>query len=93
MSFLNEIKEFSSYSEFERFVEYLACRLSENEIEEIEPKEYYHGKSSFGLNGDRWFKESLSGDVWRLIPPDYPFKGFFENVIYPLEGYKERRLI
>jgi hypothetical protein len=88
MNWLEEIKEFNSHSEYEKFIKYLAIRLIENEIEEIEPKEYYHGKNSFGLNKDRWFKDSLSKDIWRLVPPDYPFKGFFEKVKYPLDGYK-----
>ena len=88
MNWLEEIKEFSSHSEYERFTKYLTERLSEEEIEEVEPKEYYHGKSSFGLDEDRWFKDCSSEDIWRLVPPDYPFKGFFEKVEYPLEGYQ-----
>jgi len=88
MSWLKEIKEFSSLSEYERFTDYLAGRLSEDELEEIEPKEYYHGKSPFGLNEDRWFKDRSSTDIWRLVPPDFPFKGFFEKVGYPLDGFK-----
>ena len=90
MNWLEEIKEFNTHSEYEKFIKYLTTRLIENEIEEIEPKEYYQGKSSFGLNKDRWFKDHLSEDIWRLVPPDYPFKGFFEKVIYPLDGYKVR---
>lgn len=89
MSWLNEIKEFKSHSEYERFVKYLDDRLTENELSEIEPNEYYHGKSQHGLNDDRWFKDCSSEDVWRLVPPDFPFKGFFEKVNYPLEGYKK----
>jgi len=90
MCWLKKIKEFTSYSEYERFAKYLADRLNEGEIEEIEPKEYYHGKSMLGINEDRWFKERSYGDIWRLVPPDYPFKGFFEKVEYPLDGYKKK---
>ena len=61
MSWLKEIKEFSSLSEYERFTDYLAGRLSEDELEEIEPKEYYHGKSPLELT-----KKEL-GDYVRLL--------------------------
>lgn len=89
MSWLIEIKEFNSMSEYERFENYISQKLSEGEIKEIEPEEYYHGKSPYGLNYDRWFKDCSSDDVWRLIPPDYPFKGLFEKVEYPLKGFKK----
>ena len=45
MNWLEEIKEFNTHSEYEKFIKYLTTRLIENEIEEIEPKEYYQGKS------------------------------------------------
>ena len=92
MDWLKEIIEFSSNLEFESFESYLNKRLFENELEEIEPVEYYHGRSPFGLNKDRWFRESLNGDIWRLVPPDYPFKGFFEKVVYPLDNYKSKNI-
>ena len=92
MSWLQEIKEFNSHFEYERFTKYLVEKLSEHGLEEIEPQEYYHGKSPFGLNKDRWFRDCSSEDIWRLVPPDYPFKGFFKKVVYPLEGYKGSNL-
>lgn len=93
MTWLEEINEFNSFSEYERFIEYLSKRISENEIEEIEPQEYYSGKSPYGLNNDRWFKDNSNNEIWRLVPPDFPFKGFFKKVIYPLEGYKKQNNI
>jgi hypothetical protein len=88
MNWLEPITEFNSISEYNQFILYLSKRLSENEIEEIEPKEYFHGKSPYGLNKDRWFRDCSCQDIWRLVPPDFPFKGFFEKVEYPLKGYK-----
>jgi hypothetical protein len=88
MDWLEPITEFNSISEYKQFIQNLSKRLSENEIEEIEPIEYYHGKSPYGLNKDRWFRDCSSEDVWRLVPPDFPFKGFFDKVVYPLDGYK-----
>jgi hypothetical protein len=88
MNWLEEIKEFDSYLEYKRFINFLSARLNENEIEEIEPKEFYLGTSPYKLNRDRWFKDCSTEDLWRLVPPDYPFKGFFKKVIYPLDGYK-----
>jgi hypothetical protein len=89
MNWLEEIIEFSSYSEFESFENFLKTRLFEKELEEIEPQEYFHGQSPFGLNKDRWFRNCSNDDLWRLIPPDYPFKGFFKKVTYPLDNYKK----
>jgi hypothetical protein len=89
MEWLQEIKEFSSITEYDRFKKYLSERLSEGEIEEIEPKEYYQEKNLWGENKDRWFKDCSSKGVWRLVPPDFPFKGFFEKVFFPLDGYQE----
>lgn len=89
MEWLKEIEEFKSIIEYNKFVKYISDRLSEREIIEIEPKEYYHGKNLWGENKDRWFKDCSTNDLWRLVPPDFPFKGFFEKVIYPIEGYQE----
>ena len=85
MSWLKEIKEFKSYLEFHQFVKYLDDRLAEKELNEIEPKVYFHGKSQLGLDEDRWFQANSSLDVWRLVPPDFPFKGLFERVHNPFE--------
>jgi hypothetical protein len=84
MDWLNEINKFESFSEYRRFVKYIADRISENEIEEIEPKEYFSGRVE-GLENDRWFKDKSSDDIWRLIPPDFPFQVFFRKVKYPLD--------
>lgn len=89
MDWLEEIKGFESQNEYERFLKYLSDRLAEGELKEVEPKEYFHGYNPWGMNRDRWFKDRSSEDIWRLVPPDFPFKGFFEKVVYPLDGYKE----
>lgn len=89
MEWLQEIREFSSVIEYNRFNKYLFKKLSEGEIEELEPEEYFHGKNPWGENKDRWFKDCSSEGKWRLVPPDFPFKGFFEKIVYPLEGYQE----
>jgi len=34
--------------------------------------------------------DKSNNEIWRLVPPDFPFKGFFRKVVYPLDGYKKR---
>lgn len=79
-SWLKEIIEFNSLYEFNMFEKYISDRLDEGEMEEIEPKFYFHGKSDHFKNDDRWFEDYASNEVWRLVPPDFPFKGFFQHV-------------
>ncbi len=33
------------------------------------------------IYGGRWFCCCECGKIWRLIPPDYPFKGLWEPVV------------
>ena len=85
MSWLAEIEEFKSYSEFKRFKKYLSKRLMENEIKETKVKEFYFGENKYDNLKERWFKDCSSNDIWRLVPPEFPFKGFFKKVIFPLD--------
>jgi hypothetical protein len=29
---------------------------------------------------EHWYRNTVSGDVWRLMAPDYPFLGLWERV-------------
>ena len=75
---LHEIDRFTSYDEFESLVKALTYMLQQGEIEEVEPKDVYI-KGYLGKR-ERWFKDVSSNGLWRLIPPDFPFEGFFEKI-------------
>ena len=72
-----EIDSFVLPSEFERFVQYIEGQVKAGYAKEIDPyRDYAPGE----LYGSRWFEDVDSGEVWRLVPPDFPFKGTWEPV-------------
>jgi hypothetical protein len=74
---LEEIHGFQSPGEFSRFVRYIEDQVVSGEAEEIKPDPNY-GKGE--IYGGKWFKDLETGQIWRLIPPDIPFKGLWEPV-------------
>lgn len=72
-----EIHGFCSPWEYIRFVQYIEVQVRAGHIIEIEPDSEYGYREVYG---GRWFKVIGSGEVWRLIEPDFPFKGLWEPV-------------
>ena len=68
-----KINDFRSLLEFNRFVHW----VSENIAMEIPVKSPYAGATSLD---EKWFIHIDSGEVWRLVWPDPPFTGVFEQV-------------
>jgi len=62
------------YSRFCSFVEELAANRLLEEIP-VDPV-YNRGM----IYGGRWFHCNGCNKIWRLIPPDFPFKGLWEPV-------------
>lgn len=75
-----EIHGFDSLSEFKRFVIYIEKQVDSGYAEELEVNNQY-GKGE--IYGGRWFKDCDSGEIWRLIEPDFPFRGMWEPVVPP----------
>lgn len=73
----NEIHGFLSPSEYQRFVEYIENQVTNGVVKEVDADPNY-GEGR--LYGGRWFEIIDSGDVWRLIQPDFPFKGLWMPV-------------
>jgi len=73
-----EIYEFALPSEYNRFIKYLERQIHNNEVEEIEVDPNYEANTIYG---GRWFKYLETDEIWRLIAPDFPFKGLWEPVI------------
>jgi hypothetical protein len=72
-----EIHGFQSPGEFKKFVRYIESQVSSGEAKEVNPDpDYRKGE----IYGGRWFKDLKTGEVWRLVPPDIPFKGLWEPV-------------
>jgi hypothetical protein len=73
-----EIHGFTVPSEYNCFIKYIEKQIHNNEVEEIEINPDY----GFGeIYGGRWFKYLVTGEIWRLIAPDFPFKGLWEPLI------------
>lgn len=72
-----EIHGFSSPDEYNRFVNYIEGQVHADHAKEVEPEPDY-GRGE--IYGGRWFEDIESGEVWRLVPPDIPFKGLWEPV-------------
>jgi hypothetical protein len=72
-----EIHSFNSLGEYARFVEYIERQVNVGQVRELEPDKNY-GKGE--IFGGRWFEDINTGDTWRLIPPDIPFRGLWEPV-------------
>ena len=73
-----EIHGFASLGEYNRFVRYIRNQIEAGHVREIDPDpEYGHGE----IYGGRWFEDIDSGEVWRLVSHDIPFKGLWEHVI------------
>jgi hypothetical protein len=74
---LEEIEEFASLDEFQRFQRYLAEWIESGELAEIRVLKRYASFTSFD---EQWFKCRDCHKRWRLVHPDFPFKGFFRKV-------------
>ena len=77
MDSYKEIHGFNSPGEYDRFVEYIEGQVKAGYLKELEPDQEY-GKGE--IFGGRWYENVDSGDIWRLIPPDIPFRGLWEPV-------------
>jgi len=78
MNTWEEIDEFTSLGEYDRFVKYIQGQVASGHAEEVEVDENY-GRGEIYCG--RWFKDVGTGEVWRLVPPDFPFRGLWEPVV------------
>jgi hypothetical protein len=75
-----KINGFQSLSEFDRFVDWMTAQTKAGTAEEVAIQTPSIGATTFR---EKWFRHVSSGDTWRLVWPDAPFKGVFEGVDRP----------
>ena len=74
---LEQIHGFTGRTEYDRFVQFIESHVEAgNLIEVVIDKDYGRGQ----IYGGRWFRDSVKSAVWRLVPPDFPFRGLWEPV-------------
>jgi len=73
-----EIHGFVSPGEFDRFVEYLLQDVRAGLAEQVEAQEDYGRGEIFG---GTWYRDRDTGELWRLVAPDPPFRGVWERII------------
>lgn len=71
---LEEIEGFNSPLEYKRFLEYINDQIKANDLIEIEVGCKYANSKIFS---ERWFKCVDCDQRWRLVAPDFPFKGLW----------------
>lgn len=74
---LEEIRGFHGVSEYEAFVKFIRDHVAAGNLREVESDPTYGAGEIYG---GRWFVDIASGSTWRLVPPDFPFRGLFEPV-------------
>ena len=70
---LEEINEFASLGEFLRFRKWLETHIENGNIIEISVQSYYLSINTH----ERWFECVSSNEIWRLVYPDGPFRGYW----------------
>ena len=71
---LEKIDEFYSIGEFEKFQKYIDGLLKDEDLIEIPVQKKYAGFP------EQWYKCPNCQQIWRLVHPDFPFKGLWDVV-------------
>ena len=69
----DEIHGFDSPGEYNRFLVWVSEALDEGALVEVPVLDRYSGSEMFD---ERWFR-AASGQLWRLVAPEPPFRGIF----------------
>jgi len=74
------VRAFDSPTEFERFRR-LVDELVEQGVLLATPTDpgYRHGE----VIGGAWFIDVATSATWRLVAPDFPFRGCWERIVSP----------
>jgi hypothetical protein len=72
-----EIHGFASPAEYKKFCAYIEGQITSGVVRERVPNPSYEKGKIFG---GRWFEDTETKEVWRLVTPDFPFRGLWERV-------------
>lgn len=71
------ISDFSSAREFNEFERWIKQQISVGQAKEVVVEKMYMDMPAFI---EKWYEDTASQKIWRLVYPDYPFTGLFEPV-------------
>lgn len=74
---LEKIDGFQSYLEFEDFLDFINEQIQIGNARKLQVEKPYMGVTSID---ESWYLHIESDQVWRLVWPDPPFTGLFEQV-------------
>ena len=72
-----EIRGFTTPAEYKRFCAYINGQVASGVASERSPDPHYQKGM---ISGGRWFEDVETNEIWRLVPPDFPFRGVWEKV-------------
>ncbi len=72
------IHGFASYAEFQQFCVWMREIIAEGKAKQIPVLSRYRGIESLT---EEWYIHIESQTTWRLIWPDPPFRGLFEELV------------
>ena len=75
--FLEEIHGFETPGEYENFMKYLDEQEAAGSIIKVDADSNYEKGLIYG--GD-WYKCATCNETWRIVRPDFPFRGLWEKV-------------
>jgi hypothetical protein len=76
---LHEIKGFDSPAHFREFRQEVEDAVERGELTRVPVTQPFINAYISGAWDEKWYMAD-SGDVWRLVRPDFPFAGVFEKV-------------
>ena len=71
------IQRFSDQFEFARFCDWINENITSGRAVEVDVQIRYRGIESLT---EKWFEHLNSQTTWRLVYPDGPFRGLFEQI-------------
>jgi hypothetical protein len=72
-----EIHGFASPGEYKRFCSYIERQVASGAARERNRDPSYQKGE---ILGGRWFEDVETKEIWRLVPPDFPFRGLWEKI-------------
>ncbi|NRG46586.1 hypothetical protein HRF87_17685 [Bacillus sp. CRN 9] len=74
---LEEINKLNSLNEFERFLIYIDNLVRDNDLVETPVESKYGGST---MLQEKWYKCVGCNRKWRLVYPEFPFRGLWKEV-------------